>query len=223
MAVVQLKFRETLLTIAYVTAYITYAVVAIVYGAEAQAQKIYQCKDAGGRLITSDRPIPECDKAPMKELGRDGLYRRDIAAPLTPEQIRQREEAAEKKKLEEIAKRDQERRDSALLTIYRNEQDIEHARQRALKQLETDVATSKNRSAQNARELQMLQKEVAGYGKRPVPLDIQRRLADVQTAAKAESSLQTELQGHLVKMNLKYDQELARFREITGASKSTIR
>ena len=157
------------------------------------AQKIYQCKDENGRTLTSDRPIPECDKVPMKELGRDGLYRREIAAPLTA------------------------RRDAALLEVYRNEQDIEQARQRKLKQLDTDLALSKGRANQNTRELQMLQKEVAGYGTRPAPLDIQRRITEIQSAIKAEATLQTELQGHIAKTNSKFDQDLQRFREITSS------
>ena len=181
------------------------------------AQKIYQCKDENGRTLTSDRPIPECDKVPMKELGRDGLYRREIAAPLTAEQIRQRDEAAEQRKQEQAIKKEQARRDAALLEVYRNEQDIEQARQRKLKQLDTDLALSKGRANQNTRELQMLQKEVAGYGTRPAPLDIQRRITEIQSAIKAEATLQTELQGHIAKTNSKFDQDLQRFREITSS------
>ena len=178
------------------------------------AQKIFQCKDASGRTITSDRPIPECEKAPVKEFGRDGLYRRDIPAPLTPEQIRQREQQEELRKQQEQVKRDQERRDAALLSIYRSENDIQAARQRALREIEKDLSISKERALKNNTELAEIQKTLNTPGKQPVTPDVVRRKTDLEVALKAEVALQQDLLNHIAKTNLKYDQEIQRFREI---------
>ena len=44
---------------------------------------IFMCKDASGRTITSDRPIPECAERTVWEYGNTGSLKREIAAPLT--------------------------------------------------------------------------------------------------------------------------------------------
>ena len=48
----------------------------------AQAQ-FFQCKDASGRTLSSDRPIPECADRPVRELGRNGMLKREVPPPLT--------------------------------------------------------------------------------------------------------------------------------------------
>ncbi|WP_114403118.1 DUF4124 domain-containing protein [Parvibium lacunae] len=185
----------------------------------AHAQRIYQCKDTTGRLITSDRPIPECEKAPVRELGRDGLYRRDIPAPLTAEQIRQREIQEEQRKQQEVAKKEQERRDAALLNVYRTEADLEAARQRALKQLDADLVLSRTRSSNTLAQLAQLQKQLGSLGKAPPPADLARKKADLDAAYKAEVILQEDILGHITKTNHKYDHDILRFRELTQRDK----
>ncbi|MDF3035707.1 MAG: hypothetical protein K0S28_981, partial [Paucimonas sp.] len=76
--------------------------------------QIYMCKDASGRTLTSDRPIPECSNREMREMGKDGVTRRVIAAPLTAEEKRKRTQEEEKKKAEATALEEQRKSDRAL-------------------------------------------------------------------------------------------------------------
>src|SRR5215218_3192456 len=79
--------------------------------ARAQAQKIFICKDAHGRTFTADRPIQECMGRAVKEMDRNGIVRREIPAPLTAEQRRQKELEEEKRKAEEQAAAEQKQAD----------------------------------------------------------------------------------------------------------------
>ena len=108
------------------------------------AQRIYTCKDANGKTITSDRPLPECQGREGRELSKQGTTLRTIEGALTPEQIAVREKEAQKKREEDELRKDQLRRDKALLNTYANLDDIESKRQRALSQVEREARASRN-------------------------------------------------------------------------------
>src|SRR4051794_24862249 len=92
---------------------------------------IYMCKDASGRTLTSDQPIPECANRAMRELGSNGVVKREIAPPMTAEERRSKEAAEAKKKKEAAELEEKQKSDHALMARFRNEKDIEAARQRA--------------------------------------------------------------------------------------------
>ena len=97
--------------------------------AHAQA-KIYICKDAAGRTLTSDRPIAECSNRPVREVDKSGITRREIPAPLTPEEKQQqaREEAA--RRAEQLAAQERRHADRALLARFHSEEEIISSGQR---------------------------------------------------------------------------------------------
>src|SRR4051794_14525595 len=93
------------------------------------AQKIFVCKDATGKTLTSDRPIPEC-AGTVKELDTQGIVRREVKPPPTAAEKEQMKVEEEKKKAEEVAAAERKRNDKALLARFRNEDDIAIARKR---------------------------------------------------------------------------------------------
>ena len=90
----------------------------------------YSCRDANGRLLTSDRPIMECMNREQKVHNADGTLRRVIEAPLTAEQKRQREEEKARKEAEQERAEQERRRDQILLSSYSSVAAIEQARAR---------------------------------------------------------------------------------------------
>ena len=96
-----------------------------------QAQ-IFSCKDAKGRTLTSDRPIAECAGA-VRELREDGAMRREIAAPLTPEQQRLKDEEDARAQMLAHQKREQALRDKALLMAYPSVESLEQMRSPAMR------------------------------------------------------------------------------------------
>jgi hypothetical protein len=94
----------------------------------AQAQRIYVCRDAAGNTLSSDRPIPECNRQPVREIDRDGITRRETTAPLSSEEKRRRNEEQARLRAEQEAQAERRRADRALLARFRSEADIEAAR-----------------------------------------------------------------------------------------------
>lgn len=178
--------------------------------------EIYICKDASGRTITADRPIPECADRTMRQLDSNGVTRREIAAPLTPEQKRAREALEEKQRIEKVAADEQRLYDNALMTRYRNEDDIALARKRAVELLNDQMKIDTTALTRESKEMKLAQAAVAG-AKGAVPAYDRRHLQD--TARAVESRLESINQrlAEIDRTHQKFDLALKRFREIAAA------
>lgn len=197
------------------------ALLLVMAAGSAQAQ-IYMCKDANGRTLTSDRPIPECANRTQKELRGNGTVKREIPPPLTPEQVRQKKEDDEKRKVEETAAADQKRRDTVLLTTYQTEAQLEAERQRAVTQLRNNIniaITAQNNAEQRRKAAQTEADQVRKSGK-PVPTALKNRIDDAQKVADHESKNAEGMEAEMVKVKLKYDDMLKRYRELNTPSAS---
>ena len=190
---------------------------AMLFATGAQAQ-IYMCKDANGRTLTSDRPIPECSDRSMKVLDNQGVARREIAAPLTPEQKRQRQEEEEKRKAAAAAEEEQKREDRALMARYKSEADIEAARKRSLEQVAEHIKMEESGIAAAEKRLKGAQVEADALKKAGKPLSarLQQRLDDNKQAIADGRKHIGEREKEMAPINAKYDQTLKRFRELTA-------
>jgi hypothetical protein len=184
----------------------------------AHAQKMYMCKDASGRTITSDRPIPECADRATKELDRTGMVRREIPPPPTPEQRREQKMKEEKAKADAIIAEEQKQNDRLILAHYANEKDIEASRKRALDLVQERIKRETNDMTALQKNLTAVQAEAAAQTKAkgaPSPV-LKHRMDEAEQAIEtAKKSLQVR-EAELVQINTKHDQTLKRFREITG-------
>jgi hypothetical protein len=184
----------------------------------AHAQKMYMCKDASGRTITSDRPIPECADRATKELDRSGMVRREIPPPPTPEQRREQKLQEEKAKADAILAEEQKQSDRLILAHYANEKDIETSRKRALDLVQDRIKRETQDMATLQKNLTAVQADAAAQTKAkgvPTPA-MKRRIEDTEQAVQtAKKSLQAR-EAELVQVNTKYDQTLKRFRAITS-------
>lgn len=186
----------------------------------AQAQ-IYMCKDASGRTITSDRPIPECADRAMRELDMNGRARRDIPAPMSADEKRKHQQEEERRKADEAAADEQRRSDRLLKARYKREADIEEARRRALEQIEDRVKRDKSSLAAAEKQQQQAVAEADALRKKnaTVPAVLQHRIDD---ASDTVAATRKGLQGHeadAAEVNAKHDALLKRFRELNTATK----
>jgi len=172
--------------------------------------KIYMCKDASGKTLSSDRPIPECADRPVREYSNNGSKHKDYAAPLTAEQKRALELQQEKIRAEQATAAEQKRADRALSARYRSEADIAAARKR-----DTDLVMVQ--IAQYKADLQQAE-QLAGSaskqnGSTPAAAQTKSDRADqnVRELKKHIKDSETEL----AQINEKYDLMLLRYREIT--------
>lgn len=185
-----------------------------------QAQ-IYMCKDASGRTITSDRPIPECADRAVRELDKSGRTRRDIPAPMTAEEKRRLQQEEEKRKAEEASAEEQRKSDRLLRARYKSEADIEEARKRALEQVDDRIKRDKAALAAAEKQQQQAQAEADALKKKnaTVPTVLQHRIDDAaQTVATTRKAIQGN-EADVAEVNAKHDALVRRFRELNVAAK----
>ena len=96
------------------------------------AAGIYQCTDATGKKLTSDRPIAACFDREQRELRPDGSVKRLVPPTMTSEErneleLRDRAESAKR-----VGVKDAVRRDRLLATRFPNEAAHSKARETAV-------------------------------------------------------------------------------------------
>ncbi len=178
------------------------------------AGSIYTCIDARGRLLSSDRPIPECRDRVQHEIGPSGTVRRVIAPPPTPEE--QERAAAQQRAAAEAAAREaeQRRRESLLLARYPDEASHQRARAEALTQVQATIDSAQQHAQALEQERQRLDEEMAFYRKDPAkaPPALKQRLAT--------NAQQRQLQAQFI---ADQEREKARIEERFDAERDTLR
>lgn len=178
--------------------------------------EIYVCKDASGHTITADRPIPECADRSMRQLDANGITRREIAAPLTPEQKRARDALEEKRRIDKAAADEQRLYDNALITRYRNEDDIALARKRAVDLLNDQMKIDTNALARESKEMKAAQAAAASAKPGAGAAD-RRHLENATRAVELRQASIAQRTAEIERMHAKFDLALQRFREIGAA------
>jgi hypothetical protein len=103
---------------------------------------MYRWVDAQGKVQYSDHPPPEAGRSGHIEMDAQGrVTKRVKALPTTPEGRKQLELETARQAAQEREAQEQRRRDSALLSTYRNIAELDKAKQRAL-ELEQSLLVS---------------------------------------------------------------------------------
>jgi hypothetical protein len=189
--------------------------------AEAFAQAgIYTCIDAKGRRITSDRPIAECLDREQKELTPAGTVKRTLRPTLTAEeaaaeQVRQRQAAEERARLEEEKKRER-----ALLARYpdRKAHDIE--RSKALVAVDLVIVAAQKRVTELEASHRKLAEEAEFYKPDPskMPPKLKREIELNEQDQAAQRRFIANQNQEKQRVNSRFDEELARLQQIWAAA-----
>ena len=183
----------------------------------AQATSLYTCTTADGRVLSSDRIIPECLDREQRELRPDGSVRRVIPPQLVGAAREQAEAEARAREAEERARLDQLRRDRALLQIYNSEEDIEAARQRSLRIPREIMDSAMERIQAFEASIGQLSAVEASSSGQTGATEVEtrdRELADLEQSIANERSLILRQESEMARINARFDADLARFREI---------
>lgn len=180
--------------------------------------QIYVCKDANGRTMTADRPIPECSTRAMRELGSNGVLRREIPAPLTVAQREQQQRDNARLQAEAEASLEMRRRDTAILERFRSEVEIEAARRRAVIDINEKIRQERSMLLLADKQLKDALTEASRRTRnKVVPLHLAHQIEQAQSAVRAEQSLMQGHQLELLKTDAWFDDTLKRYRELTGS------
>ena len=182
------------------------------------AASIYQCTDATGKKLTSDRPIAACFDREQRELRPDGSVKRLVPPTMTSEErneleLRDRAESAKR-----VGVKDAVRRDRLLATRFPNEAAHHKAREIALNDARRAVQLSEARLTLLTTERKPLLDESEFYVGKQLPPKLKQLLDANDAATDAQRSLLQNQQEEIVRINTNFDAELERLRRLWGGA-----
>jgi hypothetical protein len=178
--------------------------------------EIYSCKDpATGKVITSDRPIPECARADMRVLNPNGSTKQIIAAPMNEQQRLRAQE--EQKRADENARAQDElrRRERSFLLTYKTEQDLVDAYLRQLSAPLGAVKVSHARIKSLNEDLSKVVIEAEFYKGKNWPITLRRKLAEINAGIQSETRAINARADDIARVNQRFEEDRARFRELS--------
>ena len=184
---------------------------------------IYTCTAPDGRRLTSDRPIADCASREQRVLNGDGSLRSILPPFLSPEE-RQAKEAQERKDAAaRAAQADAVRRDRNLMQRFPNEAAHKRARGEALDDASKSMRVSELRLKDLAAERKPLHDEAQFYQGKPLPAKLKQQLDTNDAAAEAQAQLIENQKAEIVRINGRYDRELARLKKLwAGAAPGSL-
>ncbi len=185
----------------------------------AWSASIYQCVDATGKRLTSDRPIAACTDREQRQLNPDGSTKRVIPPSMTSEERSALESQERVEHAKRVTKKDEVRRDRMLVARFPNEAAHQAAREAALNDARRSVRLSEARITALAIERQPLTDESEFYVGKSLPPKLKQLLDANDAATDAQRSLLQNQQDEIVRINANFDAELERLKRIwSGAS-----
>lgn len=185
-----------------------------------QAQRMYKCTDAKGKIYYTQVPPDECLGKDTQELSRQGRVTKRTEAPLTPEQQAARDEERKKQAEKEAVEREARRRNQALLSTYSSEKDLEEARARTLKENEAAMAEIQKLIASAEKRKKELEAEKEFYLKKPMPPKLQEDLKNNETEIRTQRGAMDARKKQITAINAKYDEDKKRYLELTRVEKA---
>jgi hypothetical protein len=182
---------------------------------------IYSCKDSAGRLITSDRPIPECADKTEQIFNNNGTLKDQLAAPPTPEQ-RHATELREQQRVKEAQQQEEIKREQRYLTAhYPNENAIETARKQAIEAIEAKIIRENHAIEMTTKTLNQ-QQEVLDAIPQNQPVKIraaQLKVDDLTQSINEANHLIASYRQEEVNVNRQFDETHRRYLEIIPANR----
>ena len=179
----------------------------------------YSCTDVNGRKLRSDRPIPQCNDREQTVLNPSGTVRARVGPTLTAQERADAEAKRRADEEEKAAALDERRRERALLIRYPSRDVHDKERAQALAQV-ADVAEAARKRIEtlqvdqkkNTAELEFYQGDV---NKAP-PL-LRRQIEHVRQNLESQERFIQAQEGERQRINVRFDEELARLRELWRA------
>ncbi len=175
---------------------------------------ISKCQDATGRWHYGDTAAAECARSKVTVLSEQGVKKKEIAAPLSQADLKQRDELKQK---EEQAK-EQAKQDELLLSSYAHEADVVYVRDRKLSQLESSIKASEEtlkslRAALARMEAQAADEQKTGKVSEQTAKGVEQTRSQV---AKHEAAIAMKRKEQEV-VRTRAEIDLARYRELKKA------
>lgn len=179
---------------------------------------IYSCSMPDGRRLTSDRPIAECSAREQRILNADGSFRSTLPAFLSPEDRAAQEARDRKASGDRANQNDAIRRDRNLMQRFPNEAAHLRARNTALDDANKSMRNSEHRLKDLAQERKPLTDEAEFYKGRVLPAKLKQSMDANDASVDALKQLIENQRAELVRINNRFDIELARLKKLWGGA-----
>ncbi len=180
----------------------------------AAQQRMYKCVDAKGKVYYTQLPPRECLGRETQELSGSARVIKRIEPPPTAAErakLEAQREAENKRKQEaDLKAKEQERLNTALLSTYSSEKDIEEARARALRDNEAAMRETQRRIDAALKRQKELGAENAAKAPK-LAQDIQDNELELRTQRTSLESRKKQIDA----INAKYDEDKRRYIELT--------
>ena len=172
--------------------------------------------DAQGRIQYTDRLPPEAVNRGNVQMSKQGVAKTVTDPSLTAEQRLAIEDRLARER--EVEKQAKERRhqESALLSSYTSEDDIEIARKRNLALIGASIQASESRIKTLQQRAVDLEKEKLFYEKKSFPERLRRELVAVQAEIPRQSPIIAQKNQEALAINQRFDDQRAQYVEIRG-------
>lgn len=180
--------------------------------AAAGGMRIISCRDAGGKVIKTDR-LSDC-KDKVEERNRDGSFKNDIPPPLSPDELAAQQECERKSAELQAEQRDQIRRDRVLLNKFPTEAKHQQAREKALDDVRKSVGLSEERIRGLIKDRKPLLDETEFYKGKPLPPMLKQQLDSSDALLGAQKVLSQNQQSEAIRINAFLDEQLKGLRKL---------
>jgi hypothetical protein len=184
----------------------------------AAQQRLYKYTDpATGKTVYTERLPAEAAGKSNEQLNRQGtVVRRETAAP-SADDLAVREAERKRKLDEEVARKEEKRKNQALLNTYASEKDIDEARARALQVNDEAIKEAERKIADAQKRQKELAAEAEFFQKKPMPAHLKQDIQTNQVELRAHGDLLDAKRKETAAINAKYDEDKRRYLELTKA------
>ena len=202
------------------TASIAATMLLIMAAPAAHAARTFCCADERNQQRCGDVLPTACRTRAYVEYNEAGIRVRNVERPLTDAE--QAAKDADYKKQRELADAaaQQQRSDTALLSTYADEKDMDTARDRAVSELERSIASAEEKMGGLNKDKAKLEGDKEFYKNKPLPPDMKQKIERNQAAIKAQQAAINERKKDVEDTKAKFDGFRKRLHELKNKDKA---
>lgn len=191
---------------------------ALAFSVSAEA-KLYKWVDDNGTTHYGEVIPPEYANKDRDSINKSGLLDKR-PEKVNPEALRAKEEAEQKRKIENQATMEQQRRDSALLNTYSNENEIDMARDRSLELINARIESYKMLLKSSQSTLDELKKEVDSRTKtgKKIPQSLVNDITQTEARVSRNKTELNKSEEEFAVVKIRFDNEKELYRKLKGGT-----
>ena len=181
--------------------------------------KLYKWVDDKGTTHYGEVIPPEYANKDRDSISKSGLLDKR-PEKVNPEGLRAKEEAEQKRKVENQATMEQQRRDSALLNTYSNENEIDMARDRSLVLIDARIESNKMLLISSQATLDGHKKEFDSRSKtgKKIPQSLLNDIAQTEARVARYKAELVKSEEELAAVKARFESEKELYRKLKGSS-----